>query len=96
MAPVREVVIAPTLEAWRDAARRLIEEKVLPEQIAWRELPAEGAALPGLFDEPPTPEPAGGTASASLLVPREFLEIAGAAASHPDPGRWRLLYSVLY
>ena len=88
---MREVVIAPTLESWRAAARRLLAERVAPEDVVFRE------ALPdaGLFDERPAPEvPSAG--EAALRVPRGFLEIAGAAASAPDPGRWNALYTVLH
>jgi uracil-DNA glycosylase len=34
--------------------------------------------------------------AADFRVPRAFVELAGAAARHTDPERWRLLYSVLW
>ena len=89
---MREVTIAPTLDAFRSAARRLIAEQIAPEDVLWRE--AAQATEPGLFDAPPpVAEP---TAEADLLVPRPFVELARTVASHPDPDRWRLLYSVLW
>jgi DNA polymerase len=98
---VREVAIAATLEAWREAARGLLAERVAPEEIVWRELSPERTASPGLFDAPSAGTPAGGgsgttSEAPALRVPREFLEIAGAAASSGDPGRWSALYAVLY
>ncbi len=88
---MREITITPTLEAFRHAARRLISDQVAPEETVWREAPVSSSA-PGLFDpaaEPTAPE-------ADLLVPRAFLELARSVAGHPDPDRWRLLYSVLW
>ncbi len=94
---MRDVLIQPTLESWREAARRLIAKGILPEQVAWREAPAPQTA-PGLFEEPSAladlpVEPEAGT---ELRVPRSFLELARQASAHPDPERWRLLYSVLF
>jgi len=88
---VREVVIPPTLEGFRDAARRLIGAGVPPEDVVWRE--RDAPAAPGLFDapspEPPHPGP-------ELMVPRPFVALAGAVVPRRDPERWRLLYSVLW
>ena len=86
--PAREVVIAPTFESWRSAARRLIEEKVPPAGVSWRE-GASGTG-PTLFDAPAP------SSASPLLVPRAFLELAGSIAAHPDPGRWNVLYAVLF
>ncbi len=93
---MREVTIAPTLESWREAARRLIEEGLAPEEVLWRQAPAPGGE-PGLFDEPPPAgEPRGESGGAALRVPRAFLDLAAAAAAHPDPNRWAALYRVLH
>jgi uracil-DNA glycosylase family protein len=53
---VREIQIAPTLESWRDAARRLLAQGVSPADIIWREAGASAASSPepGLFDAPPS------------------------------------------
>jgi uracil-DNA glycosylase len=91
---VREVTIAPTLDAFRQAARRLISEQIAPEEIVWREATAPPPP-PGLFDAPP-PEPEAPAAESDLMVPRPFVELARSVSSHPDPDRWRLLYSVLW
>jgi DNA polymerase len=91
---VRDVVIEPTLESWRSAARSLISRRIPPAEVTWREATASTRA-PGLFDEAHAPgvEPERGT---PLRVPRAFLELAREAAVHPDPERWQLLYSVLF
>jgi uracil-DNA glycosylase len=86
---VRQVVFDPTLAGWRDAAKRLIAERVPPEEVVWSERTEE----PDLFAEapvhagPPPPE---------LRVPRAFVELAGEAAQADDPERWSVLYSVLW
>jgi DNA polymerase len=89
---VREVVVEPRLESFRDAARRLIAQGVPPGEVLWRERTA--AEAPGLFDAPePEPAPAAGP---ELMVPRPFVALASAVVSRPDPERWGLLYSVLW
>src|ERR1700746_3049099 len=89
---MREVLIEASWESWRDAARRLISERVPPEEIHWRGAPASAKGPgAGLFDSPPE------TASGErFLVPRDFLDLAKRAALHPDPDRWRILYAVLF
>lgn len=91
---MRDVVIEPTFESWREAARGLLAQKVPPEEIVWTEAAVSGKdSAPGLFDD--APARAAGP-SAALLVPRAFVDLARAVAAHPDPDRWRLLYSVLF
>ena len=68
-------------------------ESVAPDQILWREAAKQG----GLFETVVVAEPAGTSeAGADFRVPRAFVDVAGAAARHTDPERWRLLYSVLW
>jgi len=87
---VRDAVIEPTLESWRAAAKRLLVEGAAPGEVVWREAAAQG----GLFEPEVVREAPG--AAADFRVPRAFVELAGAAARHSDPERWRLLYSVLW
>jgi uracil-DNA glycosylase len=90
---MRDVVIQPTLESWRAAARKLLAEGIAPDQVLWREAAKQG----GLFETVVVAEPTGTRdAGADFRVPRAFVDIAGAAARHTDPERWRLLYSVLW
>jgi uracil-DNA glycosylase family protein len=81
---MREVVFEPTLEGWRRAARRLIAERVAPEEVSWREA---AEPMPGLFEE---------VDASPLRVPRAFLDLASAAAASRDPTRWSALYRVLW
>jgi DNA polymerase len=87
---MREVVIQPTLESWRATARKLLAEGVAPEELVWREAATQGGLFePEVIREAPSEV-------ADFRVPRAFVDVAGAAARHTDPERWRLLYSVLW
>jgi uracil-DNA glycosylase len=86
---MRDVVIQPTLESWRAAARTLLADGVAPEEVVWREAATQG----GLFEPEVIREAPG---DAPFRVPRAFVDLAGTAARHSDPERWRLLYSVLW
>ena len=90
---MREVVIAPRLDAFRDAAKRLIAQGVPPDEVLWRERDAVEA--PGLFDAPAEAQTESGSAP-ELMVPRPFVALASAVVSRPEPDRWGLLYSVLW
>jgi uracil-DNA glycosylase len=88
---MKTVVIPPTFGGWRDAARRLITDGVVPADVEWREEAPEAVRMraPGLFDE-------ARASNSTFRVPRAYLELAGSASSHPDPKRWSVLYAVLY
>jgi DNA polymerase len=81
---VREVVIGPGFESWQAAARRLLRESVPPGEVIFREGQADRRT------------PAIEAGDAGVRVPRRFVELAQAVAPHRDPGRWHLLYSVLW
>ncbi len=86
---MRDVVIQPTLESWRAAARTLLVEGVVPEDVVWREAATQGGLFePGVIRESPGDAP--------FRVPRAFVDLAATAARHSDPERWRLLYSILW
>lgn len=85
---------ADDFDGWRDRARVLLAAGVRPEQVVWREpggagdlfgADASAGALP-----PPSP------AAAPPRVSRRFLALAGSALLHSDPGRFGLLYRVLW
>jgi DNA polymerase len=81
---VREVIIGPGLESWQAAARALLREEVPPSDVSFREdVTHGGGATVEAGDRP-------------IRVPRRFVDLARAVAPHPDPARWRLLYSVLW
>ncbi|MFY9551976.1 MAG: UdgX family uracil-DNA binding protein [Thermoanaerobaculia bacterium] len=90
---MREVVFEPTLAGWRDVARRLVAERVPPEEVVWN----ERTETPDLFTAPPVDVNVdAGAPAPELRVPRAFVELAGEAAEAEDPERWRVLYSVLW
>ena len=78
-------------EGWRDAARALLADDVPPEQITWNLTGQSGS----LFDD----EPASALAKtnvAKVRVPQEFVDLAKTVALHRDPGRFALLYRLLW
>jgi probable DNA metabolism protein len=87
---MRTVRIDPEYEAWREAARQLLQEGVAPDSVLWSDTVGEAS----LFDAPVDREP--NRATAEVTVPRAFLDMARKAAAHTDPRRWALLYHVLW
>jgi len=79
---MRAIGLPATFEAWQAAARALLREGVPPGEVEWRE------AVDAPASEAP---PAGGA-----RVPRQFLDVARQAAGASDPGRWAVLYAVLW
>jgi DNA polymerase len=82
---VREVTIGPGFESWQVAARRLLREGVPPGEVVFQERAVETTSMPtDTVDD------------AAVRVPRRFVDLARGVAPHRDPGRWHLLYSVLW
>jgi DNA polymerase len=77
----RPIRIEPRFDSWQAAARALLAEAVPPEEVEWLE--GEPAAAV-------TPDPS------AHRVPRRFVDMARQVAGHPSPGRWGLLYRVLW
>jgi len=78
------------VDGWRDAARRLLAQGVPPVSVTWTvtgEQPTLFAGDPAPLMEPPT---------ATVRVPRRFVELAGHALCHSDPERFALLYGLLW
>lgn len=85
---MRTVIIQPTFESWRDAARGVLASRMEPNELLW----VDDASEPSLFasELPLTPNgPVPGVSAA-------FLDIARTAAAHNDPRRWGLLYRLLW
>ncbi|MBT7334168.1 MAG: UdgX family uracil-DNA binding protein [Gammaproteobacteria bacterium] len=76
------VMIAPTFESFRDAAREMLRLNRSPDQIWWVET-----------DEA---EPPGSASTAQARVSAQFVKIAQFVACHASPDRWTLLYRVLW
>ncbi len=88
---MKQVRIAPTFEAWRSAARRLLEARIPPDEATWVQI--ETRERPLFESGPGSAPPATG---ARMSVPKTFLALAERVACHSDPGRWALLYRLLW
>jgi len=76
------------LDEWRAAARALLTAGTPPEAVDW-----STSGDPGLFAaEPPAPAPG----ASEVRVSRRFVALAEACLCHSDPGRFALLYRVLW
>lgn len=77
---------------WRDAARAALAADIRPETIDWR-LRDDGA---GLLDFAGEPLPTVGAGNGQVSVPASFVALAQAVICHGDPGRFALLYRLLW
>jgi DNA polymerase len=79
-------------EEWRKAARAFAAAGILPDDIDWQEKSSE----PGFAFQrdalPPDPAPN----ARPMSVPPAFMALAEAVICHSDPGRFSLLYSLLW
>ncbi|MGI2031631.1 UdgX family uracil-DNA binding protein [Rhizobium panacihumi] len=86
------------LSEWRDAARRFLIAGIEPQKIDWRLRDGEQ----GLFDDGgcsssgATVLPVVNGDAAQVCVPPAFLRLAEAVVCHADPGRFALLYRLLF
>jgi DNA polymerase len=76
---------------WRDAARRLLQDRVAPHAVRWQ-LSGQGGDL---FGNVAVLEPASSEAT-EIVVPKSFIDTAEAAICHSDPERFSLLYRILW
>jgi probable DNA metabolism protein len=77
---------------WRDAARQALLAGLSPDAIDWR---VEGDETPDLFlAEAAVANPA--AAAVAPRVPRAFITLAETVILHRDPGRFALLYRLLW
>ncbi len=84
---------------FRNAARRLLAEGVLPSQVSWQTAPGDATDLfaPAADDEsPPPPGAVSIEPSARITVPAFFVPLCERAALHADPKRFGLLYRLLW
>jgi uracil-DNA glycosylase len=78
--------------AWRAQARALLQAHVPPHQVAW-----EDEAQPQLFGIDPEFTAATSVTSApAIRVPPGLLDELRLAACYRTPGRWNLLYRILW
>ena len=87
------------LSEWRDAARRFLAAGVEPKAIDWR-LGSEEQGLFGAAARSTTDLNASSAIAtgeiAPILVPPAFIRLADAIVCHSDPGRFALLYRLLF
>ena len=76
-----------TAQAWRDAARRLLQSKVPPCDVLW----GDDGAPPELWNTQTLSDNA-----VTMTVPRSFVALANAVVWHSHPERFALLYRVLW
>src|SRR5687768_10422076 len=77
-----------SFEGWRDMARSLVANGILPEEVDW----IAGSTQESMFAAEHKP----GSQSPSFSVPADFVRLAESAACFRDAGRWSLLYRVLW
>lgn len=87
-----EAVIEPTYAAWHAQARALLGADVDPSQVRW----TDATAAQPLLGQLAARAPGGTVGRVRLTVPRRFVESATLASRHTSPGRWALLYRVLW
>ncbi len=87
---MRTIVVKPEYEAWRAAARHLLAQRVMPDEVLWSDDPQEASLFVGedLLAKQP--------ASEAIKLPSAFMDMAESAAAHTDSKRWALLYRVLW
>ncbi|MBW8723482.1 MAG: hypothetical protein JF626_17120, partial [Polaromonas sp.] len=78
-------------EGFRRAARGLLAQNILPEQVNWQCSSTPGAGA----DAGAAPIPALGDAPA-VSVPPEYVALCQAAVMHNNPQRFNLLYRLLW
>ena len=80
---------------WRGAARTLLARGQTPDEVIWVAREAEQAVLP-LGGGDTLPPPPDATSGWRPRIPRLFVTLAEAAASHRSPSRWDALYRLLW
>lgn len=87
---MRVIVVEGYFASWRERARELLTRGTPPDAVQWQsaDAPQEGLSLP------PAAPP--GVGVIAPQVSARFLRLAAMVACHRDPGRWDLLYRVLW
>jgi probable DNA metabolism protein len=83
---------ADGFEFWRERARGLVQCDVPPDRVAWVEPGGARDLFAGGEKRVPAPRPDARPVKAS----KAFVELAQGAVCHSDPGRFALLYRLLW
>lgn len=96
MAETLLIAGADELDEWRSAVRLLIGAGIAPERIVWTG--GDDANCGDLLAVPTDPAvlPQQPGAAETLRVPKRFIDLAGKALLHTDPGRHALLYRLVW
>ena len=78
-------------EAWRGKARQLAGAGIPPEDVQWREPGGAEDLFAAACGMPPLD-----ASLRPLRASRDFLDLAGSALLHCDPGRFQLAYRLLW
>ncbi len=78
---------------WRDAARQALLAGLPPDALDWR---VEGEEAPDLFMAEGAALAPAASGAVSPRVPRAFIGLAETVILHRDPGRFALLYRLLW
>jgi uracil-DNA glycosylase family protein len=89
---MKHILLQPTFEAWRVAARQSLHAGLAPHQIDLQ----DATAPQPLSLEPETADPPASTPIFRPVTSKTFLDLATQAAAHRDPSRWNLLYRILF
>ncbi|OYP30327.1 UdgX family uracil-DNA binding protein [Rhodopirellula sp. MGV] len=82
---------------WRQSARDLLKSEIAPTEIHWIDQRSCTDTPPlGLFESTPPPSPAPIPSNETVNVPVAFIQLAQQVSYHCYPGRWELLYRVLW
>ncbi|WP_213806751.1 UdgX family uracil-DNA binding protein [Granulicella sp. dw_53] len=89
---MRQVLLQPDFEAWREAAREALHSGYAPQDLDLQDATASASLALSLdTGEAPT-----GTSFPRPHTSQAFLETAVFAAANRNPDRWNLLYRILY
>lgn len=91
---MKEIILDGTYAGWRASARLLLLNEIPPGAVDLREAEdAQGSLLGTDQTELPT---APSIVPSTIRVPKQFLDTAETVSCYRDPGKWNLLYRVLW
>ena len=89
-----QFVAVENFDQWRDAARGLLQQNVLPADVHF-DFGEQESQTASLFDSI-LPSATAKPASNSFRVPKELITLFQKVSHHRDPNRWQRMYRTLY